>query len=184
LEWADRTIAIIDEFGGPARVRLQAQFQKAALLIARAETVAEGHGELLDVAHEAERVGEWLVAAQALNRLIHHPLTTPQSELQNMLERMRSAAERAGSERLAVAAYYQGKARLAMREGNLPAAILAIERGRAHDLGYQRTRVRSDTHAVFLAGLRLENGDVAGAAALVPVIKNQPNADIDGLEFH
>jgi DNA-binding CsgD family transcriptional regulator len=184
LEWADRTIAVIDEFGGPIGVRLQAQYEKAALQIARADSVAEGHRELLEVAHEAEQVGEWLVAAQALNRLIHHPLTTPQSELQAMLERMRSAAERAGSERLAVAAYYQGKARLAMREGNLPAAIVAIERGRAHDLGYQRTRVRSDTHAVFLAGLRLENGDVAGAAALAPIIRDQPNSDIDGLELH
>jgi DNA-binding CsgD family transcriptional regulator len=184
LDWADRTIAIIDEFGGPPGVRLHAQLEKAAMLVARADALANGHRELVEVAAESERVGEWLVAAQALNRLIHHPLTTPLSDLQDMLERMRSAAERAGSERLAVAAYYQGKARLAMREGNLPAAILAIERGRAHDLGYQRTRIRTDVHAMFLAGLRLENGDIDGAAALAPAIAEQPNTDIDGLEFH
>jgi DNA-binding NarL/FixJ family response regulator len=184
MDWADRTVALIDELGGPAGVRLQTQLEKAALLVARADSLAEGHRILREVAVEAERVGEWLVAALALNRLIQHPLTTPLAELQDMLERMRSAAERAGSERLAVAAYYQGKARLAMREGNLPAAILAIERGRAHDLGYQRTRVRADVHAMFLAGLKLENGDLDGAAALAPAIAEQPNTDSVGLEFH
>jgi DNA-binding CsgD family transcriptional regulator len=184
LDLADRTIALIDEFGGPAGVRLHAQLEKAAMLFARADSVVEGHHELVKVAAEAERVGEWLVAALSLNRLIQHSPFTPLGDLQDMLERMRSAAERAGSERLAVAAYYQGKARLAMRAGNLPAAILAIERGRGLDLGYQRTRVRSDTHALFLAGLRLENGDIDGAAALVEAIADQPNTDVDGLEFH
>src|SRR5262249_12012275 len=67
--------------------------------------------------------------------------------------------ERAGSERFAVAAYYQGQARLFMQKGNLAAAIDAVERGRAHDLTYRRSITRGNLHWVFVAGLRLEAAD-------------------------
>jgi DNA-binding CsgD family transcriptional regulator len=73
---------------------------------------------------------------------------------------MRVDAERAGFESLAVAAYFQGRARLAMRQGDLDAAVAALDEGRARDRGYLRRGQRADFHAFFLAGLCLEAGEL------------------------
>jgi DNA-binding CsgD family transcriptional regulator len=85
-----------------------------------------------------------------------------------------------------VAAYYQGRARLFMQKGNLAAATDAIERGRAHDLGYRRSMTKSDIHGVFLAGLRLEANDLAGAQQVTDEIAEVPGLEIGlpGLRFH
>ncbi len=77
---------------------------------------------------------------------------------------MRVDAERAGYESTAVAAYFQGRARLAMHEGDLDAAIEALEDGRRRDRGYLRRGRRADYHAVFLAGLYLEAGELDAVA--------------------
>ena len=60
-----------------------------------------------------------MLAARALNDLVQNVPPATQAEHAAMLERMRVDAERAGFESLAVAAYFQGKARLAIREGDL-----------------------------------------------------------------
>jgi DNA-binding CsgD family transcriptional regulator len=109
---------------------------------------------------------------------VHAPPASAVRDIAALLERMRAAAERAGSERLAVSAYYQGRARLFMQKGRLASATDAIERGRAHDLGYRRSAIRSDAHGVFLAGLRLEAGDLDGAQRITEEI-----ADVPGLEI-
>jgi DNA-binding CsgD family transcriptional regulator len=80
---------------------------------------------------------------------------------------MRVDAERAGFEALAVAAYFEGRARIAMREGDLAAALAALEEGRARDQGYVRAGRRPDRHAVFLAGLYLERGDLDPVADII-----------------
>ena len=149
-------------------------------------TLEQGRSLLGEVADRAEAAQEWLVAALALNKLVHLPPATSVRDLAELLERMRADAERAGSEQLAVAAYYQGRARLFMQKGNLAAAIDAIERGRAHDLGYQRSMTRSDFHGVFLAGLRLEAGDLDGAEQITADLADVPGMEIGlpGLEFH
>src|SRR5581483_5474516 len=77
-----------------------------------------------------------------------------------MLERMRIDAERAGIESLGVAAYFEGRARIAMREGDLPAAIAALVEGRERDRVYVRRGRRADYHTVFLGGLYLEAGEL------------------------
>jgi DNA-binding CsgD family transcriptional regulator/tetratricopeptide (TPR) repeat protein len=186
LEWAERTVAVVDELGGHIGIRLAALVEKGALLAARAASIEEGRTLLAHVADEAEKAGEWLIAAVALNKLVHLPPSTTWRDLAELLERMRTDAERAGSEAFAVAAYYQGKARLFMQKGNLAKAIDAIERGRAHDLGYRRSMRRSDFHGVFLAGLRLEAGDVAGAAQITADLVGVPGMEIGipGLEFN
>jgi DNA-binding CsgD family transcriptional regulator/tetratricopeptide (TPR) repeat protein len=122
----------------------------------------------------------------AAERGDEHALTELSGLLALLLERMRAAAERSGSQRLAVAAYYQGRARLYMQKGNLAGAIDAIERGRAHDLGYRRSETRSDFHGVFLAGLRLEAGDLDGAQRVTDEIADVPGLKISlpGLRFH
>ncbi|MEO3743972.1 hypothetical protein [Plantactinospora sp. B5E13] len=66
---------------------------------------------------------------------------------------MRVDAERAGFDSLAVAAYFQGRARLRVRQGELDAAIAELEEGRALDRGYLCRGQPVDFHAVFLAGL-------------------------------
>ena len=186
LAWVQRSVSLSDELGELGGVRLAALAEKGALLAARAATIDEGRALLAEVADAAEQAGEWLIAASALNKLVHLPSSMPWRDLADMLERMRTDAERAGSEKFAFAAYYQGKARLFMRKGNLARATDAIERGRAHDLGYQRTKVRNDNHGVFLAGLRLEAGDVAGAAQVTADLVGVPGEEmgIPGLEFH
>ena len=136
VRWADRTVELADELGdepGVEGVRLAALVEKGALLVARAATLEQGRSVLIDVANRAEAAKEWLVAAFALNKLVHLPPATSVRDVADLLERMRASAERAGSEKFAVAAYYQGRARLFMQKGNLAAATDAIERGRAHD---------------------------------------------------
>jgi DNA-binding CsgD family transcriptional regulator len=73
-----------------------------------------------------------------------------------------------------------------VRKGNLAAAVEAIEKGRTHDLAYRRSMTRSDNHGVFLAGLRLEAGDVAGADRVVAELADVPGEEIGlpGLRFH
>jgi DNA-binding CsgD family transcriptional regulator len=185
LGWAERTVALTAELDGPPDVKLAAQLEQGALLAGRAATTEEGRALLAEIADEAERAGEWLLAAHALNKLVQLPPSSP-TALAGLLQRMRTDAERAGSEMLAVAAYYQGKARLYMQQGDLAGATAAIERGRAHDLGYRRTMARSDYHGVFLAGLRLEAGDIAGSARITADLAGVPGMDgaVPGLRFH
>jgi DNA-binding CsgD family transcriptional regulator len=186
LEWAERTVALADQLGGLDGQRLAALLEKGALLAQRAATLDEGRALLAAVADEAEQVGEWFSAAAALNKLVHLPLPTHWGELADLLERMRADAERAGSENLAVAAYYQGRARVLMRKGNLAAATDAIERGRARDLGYRRTLTKVDIHGGFLAGLLLEAGEIDRAARITQELIGIPGMEFGtpGLEFH
>jgi DNA-binding CsgD family transcriptional regulator len=189
LRWVDRTLDITEALGdvpGAATVRLAALAEKGAVLAFRVATLEQGRALLNEVADEAEAIGEWFVAAMALNRLLHLPLAASVREMAAQLERMRSAAERAGSERLAVSAYHTGRARLFMQKGNLSAATEAVERGRAHDLGYRRSMTQGDAHGVFLAGLRLEAGDVDGAERITDDLTDVVGMEIalPGLAFH
>lgn len=195
LAWADRAVALAEDLNpvlddaAAVRVegvRLAALVEKGSLLISRVATLDAGRALLTEVVQRAETAGEWLVAAMALNRLVHAPAAGTVRDIAALLERMRAAAERSGSQRLAVAAYYQGRARLYMQKGNLAAATAAIERGRAHDLGYRRSMTRSDIHGVFLAGLRLEAGDLTGAAQVTEEVADVPGLEIGlpGLRFH
>ncbi len=189
VRWSDRTVELADALGdrpGVEGVRLAALVEKGALLVAKAATMEQGRALLIEVADRAEAAKEWLVAAFALNKVVHLPPATSVRDVAEVLERMRAAAERAGSEKFAVAAYYQGRARLFMQKGNLAAATDAIERGRAHDLGYQRSMTRADFHGVFLAGLRLEAGDLDGAAQITEDLAEVPGMEIGlpGLWFH
>ncbi|WP_203711330.1 helix-turn-helix transcriptional regulator [Asanoa siamensis] len=100
---------------------------------------------------------------------------------------MRVDAERAGFESLSVAAYFQGQARIAVREGALSVAIAALEQGRERDRSYLRRGRWADYHAVFLAGLYLESGAHDGVAAIIAALSEGPNVEpltVPGLAFH
>jgi DNA-binding CsgD family transcriptional regulator len=187
IDWADRAIALADQLRLP-EVRLQAQVEKGSALLGTPGGVEEGRALLAEAADEGEKTGEWLLAARALNNMLDVPYPVGLVEMGELLERMRAAAEKAGFDALAVAAYYQGRARLAMQDGDLAAATAAIEEGRRRDQGALRTSRRDDYHGVFLAGLALEAGDVDRADEILTGLLSNPGSkdqiSVVGLAFH
>src|SRR6266542_1703935 len=100
---------------------------------------------------------------------------------------MRDAAEKAGFEALGVAAYFQGRARLAMQEGDLAAAITALEEGRRRDRGMLRTSRGGDYHGYFLSGLLLEAVDLDRAEPIIAGLTSESPTgllSVVGLELH
>ncbi|WP_430782888.1 ATP-binding protein [Actinoplanes sp. G11-F43] len=186
VSWADRALALADEFDLPG-VRLAALVEKGSMLIDRGRTTVEGRRILSGLVGEAEAAGEWVLAARALHALVDGEPPTSPAEHAATLERMRVNAERAGFESLAVATYYRGRARLALRTGDLTAAIEALEEGRERDRNYRRRGRWAEYHGVFLAGLYLEAGELDRVERLLTdlaAVPNNPPAVIPGLEFH
>lgn len=186
LLWSDRALALADEFDLPA-VRLAALVEKGSTLSERPQTAADGREILSTLVDEAEKAGEWVLAARALHTLVNGEPPTSPTEHAETLERMRVDAERAGFESLAVATYFQGRARLALRAGDLGAAIVALEEGREQDRSYRRRGRWADYHGVFLAGLYLEAGELDQVEQLITdlaALPNNPPTTIPGLAFH
>ncbi|SDS68931.1 regulatory protein, luxR family [Actinoplanes derwentensis] len=186
LLWSDRALALADEFDLPA-VRLAALVEKGSMLIERSRTTAEGRRILSGLIDEAEAAGEWVLAARALHALVDGEPPTSPTEHAAVLERMRVDAERAGFEQLSVATYYRGRARLALRTGDLNAAIEALEEGRERDRNYRRRGRWAEYHGVFLAGLYLEAGELDRVERLIAdlaALPNNPPTTIPGLAFH
>ena len=186
LLWSDRALALADEFDLPA-IRLAALLEKGSTLTEHPQTAADGREILSALVDEAEKAGEWVLAARALNNLVQGEPPTSPAEHAATLERMRVDAERAGFESLAVAAYFQGRARLALRAGDLRAAIAALEEGREQDRSYRRRGRWADYHGVFLAGLYLEAGELDQVEQVVTdlaALPNNPPTTIPGLAFH
>jgi DNA-binding CsgD family transcriptional regulator len=186
LLWSDRALALADEFDLPA-VRLAALLEKGSTLTERPQTAADGRDILSALVDEAEKAGEWVLAARALNTLVQEVPPTSPVEYAETLERMRVDAERAGFESLAVATYFQGRARLALRAGDLDTAIAALEDGRERDRSLRRPGRWADYHGVFLAGLYLEAGKLDRVEQLVTdlaALPNNPPTMIPGLAFH
>jgi len=187
LVWADRALALADEFDLP-NIRLAALLEKGATLTERPQTAAEGREILSALVTDAEKAGEWVLAAHALNNLVQGEPPSSPDEHAETLERMRVDAERAGFESLAVATYFQGRARLAWRAGDLRAAIATLQEGREQDRGLRRRGRWADYHGVFLAGAYLEAGELDRAeqviADLATVPNNPPPSTIPGLAFH
>jgi DNA-binding CsgD family transcriptional regulator len=184
--WADRAVALAGELDLPA-VRLAALLEKGAALIDRASRADEGWAILAGLVDEAERLGEWVTAARALHLLVTDGPAVATGRHAELLERMRVDAERAGFEKVSVAAYYQGRARVALREGDLATAIDALEAGRRRDRGYRRIGRRADYHAVFVAGLYLEALRLDDAGQVVDDLRAlpQPNpVTLPTLAFH
>ncbi|WP_433303420.1 AAA family ATPase [Actinoplanes sp. CA-030573] len=186
LLWSERALALAEELDLPA-VRLAALLEKGSALTDRAQTAEEGRVLLSALVDEAEKAGEWVLAARALNHLVNGEPPASPIEHAEILERMRVDAERAGFESLAVATYFQGRARLALRAGDLTGAIADLEEGRAQDRGYQRRGRWADYHGIFLAGLYLEAGELERVERLIAdlsALPNNPPNTVSGLEFH
>ncbi|MEU4241825.1 AAA family ATPase [Actinoplanes sp. NPDC026619] len=186
LLWSDRALDLAGEFDLPD-VRLHALLEKGGTFTERPHTAAAGRDILSALVDEAEKAGEWVIAARALQMLVSGEPPSSHDEHAEILERMRIDAERAGFESLAVASYFQGRARLALRAGNLRDAIAALEEGRGQDRSYQRRGRWADYHGVFLAGLYLEAGELDRVDELIADLAGLPDnppAVIPGLAFH
>ncbi|UWP84645.1 LuxR C-terminal-related transcriptional regulator [Dactylosporangium fulvum] len=190
VAWADKAIALGEKLGLPA-VWVAGKLEKGSALVNVAAGVDDGIKLLNEAAQEAEQAGEWLLAARALNNL-YNLLPGGPADWAAALERMRTFAERAGFESLAGAAYFQGRARLAVQEGNLGAALAELESARRRDRGLLRTRNGSDYHGVFFAGLLLESGELDKAETVVRGLVEQSSdvytmltqVSVPGLQFH
>jgi DNA-binding CsgD family transcriptional regulator/tetratricopeptide (TPR) repeat protein len=186
IAWADRTIALAEELDLPG-VRLAGAVEKGSALLNVPDGMDSGRKLLLKVAEDAEQAAEWLIAARALHNVFSIGMPSSLAEANELLERMRADAERAGFESLAVASYFQGRARFAMEEGDLHAALGVLEEGHRRDRGYLRTSRGTNYHGVFLAGLALEAGDLDRVESLLATFTgpgDKTSLSILGLAFH
>jgi DNA-binding CsgD family transcriptional regulator len=186
ISWADRAIALAEELDLPA-VRFAAEVEKGSALLELPGGVDLGRKLLLEVGSAAEEAGEWLLAARALNNVINNVPSSMLTDVGALLERMRTDAERAGLESHSVTAYFQSRARLAMEEGDLQAAISALDDGQRRDRGYLRTSSGRNQHGVFRAGLAIEAGDLDRVDAIIGDLDESIGTaavSVAGLVFH
>ena len=166
LDWADRAVALADEFGLPGRGPAgRAWWRRASLLAARARPLADGPRScwMRWLAEAAERPASGCSAAQALNKLVHLPARPPRRpSWPSCSSGCASTPSGPASRRSRWPPTSRAGPGWRCARATWPRRSDAIERGRAHDLGYRRTGAQSRHHGVFLAGLRLEAGDVDG----------------------
>ncbi|MDQ1680084.1 MAG: hypothetical protein QOI42_943, partial [Frankiaceae bacterium] len=128
LEWAERAAALGSSIGDVG-IELSALLAKGLTLTSIADGTERAATLLHHVAERAEAAAEWIVAARAWRGFLYTLPPSSYAEQALFLEHMRRDAERAGYETLAVAASPQGRARLAMHDGDLRTAIDAIAAG-------------------------------------------------------
>lgn len=185
VAWADRALALADAIGDDC-VRANALVEKGSALVVTARH-DEGARLLAEAADLGEAIGEHLIVARALHNLVRtHTRPRDAAVARQQLERMRAAAERVGFDSLAGAAHAQGLADLAIWEGDIDAALSALDGVRGSDRGDLLT-VRGPWFAVHDAGLALEIGHVERAAEICQTI--DPNratnsSSIAGLALH
>jgi ATP/maltotriose-dependent transcriptional regulator MalT len=184
VAWADRALAVADRLALDD-LRLAALVEKGSALLGRYDTAEQGAAVLVEVAEEAERAGEDVVAARALHNLARvytRPVDTEQTK--RWLEQMREAATRAGFDSMA-SAYVGGLADLAEWNGDLVEALELMERVQRDEPDHLRT-FKGGWYVVHRAGLLLEAGELGAAARLVA---ERPRArklsvSVAGLDAH
>ena len=158
IEWADRAIALADELDLP-HVRVWAECEKGSALLMVPDRMPEGIAMLERAAVDAERLGEYVIAARALNdRARTGPFRRDPDLARAILSRMQRLAEKAGFDSLAGPGYWEGLASLAEWDGDLDEAVDLLDQG--HRRGSATMRWHSTWYAVHEAGLALEVGDI------------------------
>jgi DNA-binding CsgD family transcriptional regulator len=178
VEWADRACEVAERHGLKA-VRLAALVEKGSALVQHADTAAEGRRLLTEIAAEAEHAGAHLEAARGWHNLFWCAFPGEQSS-EELLERMRASAKRAGIAGMALGAYYNGLAWLAHLEADLDGAIGVLEEARRVDRNVTAVDPASGAPVALhlglssgvhlrgrLAELYLERGDLDAAEALL-----------------
>jgi DNA-binding CsgD family transcriptional regulator/DNA-binding MarR family transcriptional regulator len=177
VEWADRACEVAERHG-LKEVRLAALVEKGSALLRDPQTIEDGQRLLAEVSAEAEHAGAHFEAARGWHNLFWC-LSRPQGS-SDLLERMRVNATRAGVSGMALAAYHEGRAWLAMLDGDLDAAIAVLERARRVDRNLTAVDPTSGApvalHLALTTGkhlrgtlieLYLERGDLEAADALL-----------------
>jgi DNA-binding CsgD family transcriptional regulator len=185
-EWADKALALADAHD-LVDVRSAAMTEKGSVLLWRPEQADEARDLLEAATHEAESVGDHVLAARALNTLVWHARRwSDPDEVRALIERMREHAEAAGFDSYAITEVAGSLAHLAAVEGDLEGAIEHLDAGRrshAARSGWSKGRWIS----VFRAGLSLEAGDLDSAEWFTEVSKPitaRTAMGIIGLDFH
>jgi DNA-binding CsgD family transcriptional regulator len=125
IRWAERAIAEAEE-AGARDVRAQAMVERASALGDVPARRADGEAALRAAIVEAEAVGDWVLAARALNNMCKH-VASASPEGREMIERMREAAERGGFDSLAAVGYQLRRADLAFADGDQATARRCVE---------------------------------------------------------
>jgi DNA-binding CsgD family transcriptional regulator/tetratricopeptide (TPR) repeat protein len=165
VEWADRAIALGETIGDDI-VRVWGQAEKGSAFVYVPELSATGVALLESAADEAERLGEWVIAARALHNRIYAIDRPSPDQTRFLLTRMRDAGKRAGFDSMAGISYWLGQAELAEMEGDIDAALAYIDEGRRRDratLGGNK----ASFFRVHEAGLALEIGNLDTAEEVV-----------------
>ena len=185
-EWADKAYALADDHGLVA-VRIAAMVEKGSALLERAENEEEARKLLEQAIAAAERTGEHVLAARALNNLVWHARRWVDfDEIRHLIERMRRHAEAAGFDSLAGSAKVETLAHVATIEGDLAGAIALLDRGRSNDPG-RGAWTKGRYLSIVRAGLAIEAGELDDAARFT--LEAMPPTDrtamaITGLELN
>src|SRR4029078_12002356 len=113
-----------------ADVRVAASLEKGSLLVLNPSTAQEGVELMLDAIEGAERLGEHVLAARALNNLLWEvSFAVDLTGVRWCIEQMREHAQRDGYDALSQAGYGQLVAAYAASQGDLDGAIDALAAG-------------------------------------------------------
>lgn len=184
VTWADKAFELAGRFD-LADVRLAALVEKGSVLLHDTSTNTEGRAILEATSEEAERAGEHMLAARALNNLVWHLLGWEDTDsVRALIDRMQRNAEAAGW--LVGAAFNEALAQLAAVDGDLATAIdLLDDAYLARHMQIFKTAGR--WRAVRMAGFALEAGDLDAAARYTAEAKpatQVTRAGVVGLDFH
>ncbi|HEX6419986.1 MAG TPA: AAA family ATPase [Acidimicrobiales bacterium] len=186
LGWSDKALALA-EAGGFDQVRLAAMVEKGSMLMLDPAREGEARDLLEAAVDEAERIGEHLIAARALNNLVWHARRwTDADGVGALVERMRAHADAAGFEALGVDDAGAWLAQLALLEGDLDAAIAHLDATQRSARRSPRTP-KAPWIAIFRAGLALEAGDLDTARRLTESLRPptaRTRVAMIGLDLH
>ena len=137
-EWADKAASLAETLD-LTDVRVAAMVDKGTAMLNARDRVLEGRRLLQTAADEAERIGDHVLAARALNYLVWDARQwSDVGEVREMIERAHRQAEAAGFELVAAIDLAANQAHLEAVEGDLDAAIAHLDNAALHVSGQRR----------------------------------------------
>jgi DNA-binding CsgD family transcriptional regulator len=186
-EWADKATSLAEGLD-LTDVRLAAMVDKGTAMLNAGDREVEGRHLLETAAEEAERIGEHVLAARALNYLVWDARRwSDAAEVRDMIGRAHRHAEAAGLELVAAIDLAANQAHLEAAEGDLDAAIAHLDQARYTSAGNAVSWTDGRWLAVLRAGLALEAGDLEAAQRFTDMCKpatERAAMGVLGLDFH
>jgi DNA-binding CsgD family transcriptional regulator/tetratricopeptide (TPR) repeat protein len=186
-EWADKAASLAETLD-LTDVLLAAMVDKGTAMLNARDRIDEGRRLLQTAADEAERIGDHVLAARALNYLVWDARQwSDAGEIREMIERAHRHAEAAGFELVAAIDLAANRAHLAAAEGDLDAAIAELDNARYTSAGNAVSWTDGRWLAVMRAGLALEAGDLDTAQRFTDMAKpptERVAVGVFGLDFH